>query len=319
MTRLSEHIMKVIDVLCLSAVTIHGLVREWLDAEGLGVHPSKSWVKRLLRGMRLSFKKPAKCLKGAPQPCFARGQHAPALHQAVHAVGADRVINIDETSCRLLPVHQTGLGRRGVKQAQPQGNTREATTFTVAFSMGRGLLDMLVQIVQDRRRLAGADLAGAHSSRHFGERLGHDDHEPCSSRPPWMTSSIQAEWDSRGSSSGTWPASTPARPPWPPCAPHSLTSCCASSRRTARRTCSPATWPSSAASRAASRLKQAPRLPAPSSTAWITGWHRLRAVSNAEFRDAVTEAAALHSRDELFSRHIEPEPASEDPEDWAME
>ena len=53
--------MKVIVVLCLSAVTIRGLVLEWLDAEELDVHPSKSWVKRLLRGMRLSFKKPAKC------------------------------------------------------------------------------------------------------------------------------------------------------------------------------------------------------------------------------------------------------------------
>ena len=39
-TRLSEHIMKVTDVLCLSAVTIHGLVLEWLGAEELDVRPS---------------------------------------------------------------------------------------------------------------------------------------------------------------------------------------------------------------------------------------------------------------------------------------
>ena len=31
--------MKVTNVLCLSAVTIHGLVLEWLDAEGLDVRP----------------------------------------------------------------------------------------------------------------------------------------------------------------------------------------------------------------------------------------------------------------------------------------
>ena len=31
------------------------------------------------------------------------------------------------------------------------------------------------------------------------------------------------------------------------------------------------------------------------------------------FRDAVTEAAALHSHHDLFSRHIEPEPTPEDP------
>ena len=30
-------------------------------------------------------------------------------------------------------------------------------------------------------------------------------------------------------------------------------------------------------------------------------------------------AASLHSRDELFAKHIEPEPAPEDPVDWAME
>ena len=48
-----------------------------------------------------------------------------------HAVSADRVVNIDETSGRLLPVQTVGWGRHGVKQAQVQGNTREATTFTV--------------------------------------------------------------------------------------------------------------------------------------------------------------------------------------------
>ena len=64
-----------------------------------------------------------------------------------HVVSAERVINIDETSFRLLPVQTIGWGRRGVKQAQLQGNTRELTTFTAAFSMDRGPLDMLVPIV----------------------------------------------------------------------------------------------------------------------------------------------------------------------------
>ena len=68
MTRLSEHIMKVTDVLCLSAVTVHGLVLEWLGAEELDVRPSYEWVRQLLRGMRLSRKKPAKCLKELHSP-----------------------------------------------------------------------------------------------------------------------------------------------------------------------------------------------------------------------------------------------------------
>ena len=66
-TRLSEHILRVTDVLCLSAVTIRGLVHEWLDADD--VRPGKSWVKRLLHGIRLSYKKPAKCVKELHTGC----------------------------------------------------------------------------------------------------------------------------------------------------------------------------------------------------------------------------------------------------------
>ena len=64
MTRLSEHIMEVTDDMCLSAVAFRGMVLEWLDAEG---HRRASQPKmgqdRLLRGMCLSHKKPAKCVK----------------------------------------------------------------------------------------------------------------------------------------------------------------------------------------------------------------------------------------------------------------
>ena len=104
MTRLSEHILRVTDVLCLSAV-------------GLDVRPGATWVKRLLRGMRLSCKK-------LPHPYsqVLERAHSPALQEAnthrlfiklcwlmdKHAVSADRAVNIDETSCRLLPVHQIG-------------------------------------------------------------------------------------------------------------------------------------------------------------------------------------------------------------------
>ena len=51
---------------------------------------------------------------------------------------------------------------------------------------------------------------------------------------------------------------------------------------------------------------------------WNTGWRQLRAQSDAEFHEAVEEAAALHAHDELFSKHIEPEPAPEDPMEWAI-
>ena len=58
MTQVSEHNMRVTDVLCLSGVTIRTLVYEWLDTEGLEVRPGREWVRQLLRGMRLRFKKP---------------------------------------------------------------------------------------------------------------------------------------------------------------------------------------------------------------------------------------------------------------------
>ena len=44
----------------------------------------------------------------------------------------------------------------------------------------------------------------------------------------------------------------------------------------------------------------------------------MRADSDGAFRYAVTKAAALHFLDDLFSKHVELEPALEDPVDWAM-
>ena len=49
-----------------------------------------------------------------------------------------------------------------------------------------------------------------------------------------------------------------------------------------------------------------------------TGWRRLRAHGDAHFKEAIEEAAALHARGDLFAKHIKPEPAPEDPLDWAM-
>ena len=353
-TRLGEHIMKVTDVLCLSAVTIRGLMHEWLDAEGLDARPGEWWVRQLLHGMRLSFKKPAKCLKEL---------HSPALQEAnthrlfiklcwlmdKHTVSADRVVNIDETSCRLLPVHQTGWGRRGVKQAQLQGNTREATTFTVAFSMVHGPLDMLVQIVHAGKTDAVLP------EQPWPERTHH-----VTSENGWATTTtllqLAASLDNvlnPGREGQSWillwdmasihaseatlaamraafphivlPHSTSYLQPCDVAVFRSFKSCIQAQASTtlarsvldgsfeglamnkAWRRQSSAEW----ASRAATDLCEKNQV-------WTTGWHRLRAGTNAEFRDAVTEAAALHAHDELFSKHIEPEPAPEDPVDWAM-
>ena len=79
MTRLSEHILRVTCVLCLSAVTIVTWV---LAAEGFGVRLAETVVRQLLHGMRLSYKKTAKCVTalsssmptrtGTPKRCGGR-------------------------------------------------------------------------------------------------------------------------------------------------------------------------------------------------------------------------------------------------------
>ena len=50
----------------------------------------------------------------------------------------------------------------------------------------------------------------------------------------------------------------------------------------------------------------------------MTVWRRLRAHSGDDFRVAVTEAATLHARDELFAKHITPETAEVGSPVWAM-
>ena len=275
-TRLSEHIMQVTDVLCLSAVTIHGLVLEWLDAEGLGVRPSCRWVTRLLRGMRLSFKKPARCLRELHSP---EQKHANTHRMFVklcwlmekHAVGADRVVNIDETSCRLLPVHQTGWDHRGVKQAQLQGNTKEATTFTIAFSMDRGPLDWCRSCTRARQTPFCPSSPGRSAPTTSSQTTaGPRPPRSCSSRPPWITCSIQAKRGNRGSSSGdmasihaseaTLEAMRATFPHvvlcFPPATQHVV----------------PAALRRGRLPRAASKGKRAPLLPAPFSMAPSTAW-----------------------------------------------
>ena len=134
-----------------------------------------------------------------------------------HAVSADRVVNIDETSCRLLLVDQIVWGR-GVKQAQLQGNAKEATTFSVAFSTDRGALDMLVQNVHAGKTDAVLpEQPWPEHTRHVTSENG------------WATTTtilqLAASLDDVMSPSKEGQAwtlhwdmapSTPARPPWPP-------------------------------------------------------------------------------------------------------
>ena len=187
-------------------------------------------------------------------------------------------MNIDETSCRPLLVHQIGWGRRSVKQAQLQGNTKEATTFTVAFSMDRGPLDLLVQGRQTPSYWSSPDRKRTHH---------------VTSENIWAKTTtilqLTATLDNvltrsiiDGSSEGL-------------------------AMNKAWRRQSSAEW----AARALTDLCDENKV-------WSTGWRQQRAHSNDDFREAVEEANELHATGALFARQIEPEPAPADPIEWAM-
>ena len=51
---------------------------------------------------------------------------------------------------------------------------------------------------------------------------------------------------------------------------------------------------------------------------WTSRWRRLRAHTDAEFREAVEGANELHATGDLFARQIEPKPTPTDSVEWAM-
>ena len=272
---------------------------------------------------------------------------------STNGVGADRVVNIDVTSCRLLPVHQIGWSRRGVKQAQLQGNTKEATTFTVGFSMDRGPLDMLVQIVHagktdavllqqpspKRTHHVTSENGWANTTTILQLAATLDDvMNPGREGQAWVLlrdrASIHASRATLAAMKAAFPhvvlcfippRSTSFLQPCDVAVFRSFKSCIQAQAsatltrsvidgsfddvvmNTAWRRQSSAVW----AALALTDLCGA-------NQARTTGWSRLRARGDVVFRDAVTEAAALHARDVFLSQHIEPEPAPEDPVEWAM-
>ena len=150
-------------------------------------HPSQSWVKRLLRGMRLSYKKPAKCVKELHGP----GKQYVNTHRLFiklcwqmstwHQRRARREHRRDVLL--VLPVHQIGWVTTASSKLScraTRGRPRHSRSLS-AWIVSAGHVGADRARGQDRRRLAGAALAGAHSSRHVRERRS------CRSRPQWTT------------------------------------------------------------------------------------------------------------------------------------
>ena len=245
--------------------------------------------------------------------CTALSSSAPWLFiklcwlMSTYAVSADRALNIDETSCRFLSVHQIGWGRRGVKQAQLQGNTEEATTFTVAFSMDPGPLDMLAQIVRSGK----TDGFGTEHTHHVTSETGWATTTMMLPLPSALDEVLNASregqawiflWDmaSIRASEATVAALNEG------CSP----SCLALRHPTTKHVVF--------AARRRGSLRP-PSQPVPSSTAHskrtgpggdklgpngrrVPQRRQLRAQGDVKFRDAMTEAAALHAHGELFTK-----------------
>ena len=312
----------------------------------------KRWVKKLLRGMRLSYKKPAKCLKELHSP---EQQHANTHRLFIklcwlmdkHAVSADRVINIDKTLCRLLPGASDRIA--GPAAGQHQG--------------GHDIHDRLQHGPWPTRH-AGADRARGHDRRRLAPSPGRSALTTSLRRTGWATTTtilqLAAALDNvlnPGREGQSWiflwdmasihaseatltamratfphvvlcflpPQSTSYLQPCDVAVFRSFKSCIQTqasatlarsvldgsfdglAMNKAWRRQSSAEW----ASRALMDLCE-------KNQAWTTCWRRLRADSDDGFRDAATEAAALHARDDLFPKHIELEPAPEDPVEWAM-
>ena len=210
----------------------------------------------------------------APQSCSARGQHAPAVHQAVLA--DEHTLRERKPHCEhrrdVLPF--AGASDR-VGPPRRQTSSAAGTTFTVAFSMDRGPLDMQVQIVHAGKTDAVfPELPWPKHTHHVTSENGwantttilqlaatvHDVMNPGREGQSWILfwdmASIHASVATLAAMKAAFPS---RRVVLHPATKHVVP-------------CIPATWPSSPASRAASRRRRAPLLPAPSSMTPSKAW-----------------------------------------------
>ena len=182
---------------------------------------------------------------------------------------------------------------------------------------------MLVQILHAGRTDAvfpEQALAGAHSSRRVRERLGHDDHDPAARGHTGRRAELKQGRTNvdpflghgqrpRQQRLGGLPQLQELHPdakraPLSP-APSSTASFDVVVMNRARRRQSSAEWAARCTMDFCDKN-------------WRTGCRPLRAHSDAHFKEAVEEAAALHARDELFAKHITPESAGEGSLVWAV-
>ena len=196
----------------------------------------------------------------------------------------------------------------------------------------------------DRARQHGAFLAGAHSPRHIGERLGHDDHDPAARGQSGRCDEPKQRRRIVDPSLGHGqhprqrghPGRHEGRFPTRRTVLHPATHFVLAALRRGRlpqlqelhpdagerhscllrprwlllklgheRSMAAPVFGRMGSSRSHGSLRREQGL-----DNWVAS---IACPQRCPLKEAVAEAAALHSRDELFANHIEPEPAPEDP------
>eukprot|EP00971_Amphidinium_carterae_P320588 6372184-Amphidinium_carterae.1 len=66
--------------------------------------------------------------------------------QETYAISEQRTVNIDETACRLLPLHASGWLQRGKENVAIQGDHRQSTTVTLAIPQCTGVVPVVAQL-----------------------------------------------------------------------------------------------------------------------------------------------------------------------------
>ena len=95
-TRLSEHIMRITDVLCLNAATLQRLVHEWLDEMGFDVRTWSRVGQRAPAWHALELQEARQLLEGSPQPCCCK-------HANTHRLFVKLCWLMDTARCRRRP------------------------------------------------------------------------------------------------------------------------------------------------------------------------------------------------------------------------
>ena len=141
-TLLTSVVAKVTARVPLCASVICDVMEVELDKIGVAWRPSIRWVQTFLSKLGLSYKRAGGCLLKEPALAVKLDlqqnlQQKVLWTQHKFGIADARVINVDETSLRMIPVSATGWSVKGEKTKQVQAG-KSTITATLAVAMLQG-------------------------------------------------------------------------------------------------------------------------------------------------------------------------------------